>query len=190
MQEITKQQVLDAVRCSFSRLVKEDGNLFDCPIEEHSCYDARKLHEVCINHRLANYREKEIIPLLKEKIFVDIEFNREGVDFKNVAINGKDKICRPDIIIHNRMTGPEKVNFLVVECKKKGTPEDELKADLEKIHAFMDDARYEYSFGLRVVYGKDGCEGMLFFKSGTKITSEPLNYSLRSIPAGSEDRAG
>lgn len=125
-----KEQVRDGVLRSFGRLVNEDGHLFDCPIEEHSSCHVRKLHEVCVNHRLANHLEKEIIPvlMLEETIFVDIEFNREGVDLKNVGINGEDKIVRPDIIIHNRKTGPDKLNFLVVECKKRGrTPQKKFK---------------------------------------------------------------
>ncbi len=73
-----KDQVRDGVLRSFRRLVIEAGHLFDCPIEEHPSYNARKLHEVCVNHRLANHLEKEFIPVLspQETIFVDIEFNR------------------------------------------------------------------------------------------------------------------
>jgi hypothetical protein len=153
-----KDQVREGVLRSFRRLVDEDGDLFDCPIEEHSSYDARKLHEVCVNHRLANHLEKEIIQVFKlnEAIFVDIEFNREGVNFKNTKINGEDKPVRPDIIIHNRKTGHEKVNFLVVECKKKGASEDNIGKDRQKILALMRDERYEYSFGLQVIYGREG----------------------------------
>ena len=174
-----KEQVRDGVLRSFRRLVNEDGHLFDCPIEEHSSYDARKLHEVCVNHRLANHLEEEIVPVLRldETIFVDIEFNREGVDFKNVGINDEDKRVRPDIIIHNRKTGPEKLNFLVVECKKRGTPSKYIEEDRQKIRVLMEDERYEYSFGLQVVYGKDGMQGTLFFKSGTSIMSEAVDYS-------------
>jgi hypothetical protein len=174
-----KDQVIEGVLRSIRRLVDEDGYLFDCPIEEHSSYDARKLHEVCINHRLAIHLEKEIIRALnsKEAIFVDIEFNREGADFKNTKINGEDKRVRPDIIIHNRKTGHEKVNFLVVECKKKGASEDNIVKDRQKILALMRDERYEYSFGLQVIYGRDGVEGELFFKSGTSIISEAVIHS-------------
>ncbi len=91
-----KDQIRDSVLRPFKRLVEEDGLLFDCPIEEHSLDDARKLHEVCVNHRLANHLEKEIIPVLAlESIFVDIEFNREGMDFKNLTINREDRKVSP-----------------------------------------------------------------------------------------------
>ena len=179
MQEIMKEQLREGVLRSFRRLMNEDGHLFDCPIEEHSTYDARKLHEVCVNHRLANHLEKEILPVIRieETLFVDIEFNREGVDFKNVGINGQDKRVRPDIIMHNRKTGPEKLNFLVVECKKRGAPEKDIEEDRQKIYALMEDERYEYSFGLQVVYGGNGVQGRLFFKSGTRIMFEAVDYT-------------
>ena len=174
-----KDQVREAVLRSFRRLMDEDGYLFDCPIEKRSSYDARKLHEVCINHRLANHLEKDIIPIfrLNEAIFVDIEFNREGVDLKNTSINGEDKTVRPDIIIHNRKTGHEKVNLLVVEGKKEGASEDDISKDRRKIVALMMDERYEYSFGLQVIYGRDGVKGKLFFKSATSIISEVVACS-------------
>jgi len=173
---VMKDQVLDSVRRSFKHLLEEDGHLLECPIEEHSSYDARKLHEVCINHRLAIHLEKEIIRALnsKEAIFVDIEFNREGTDFKNTKINGEDKRVRPDIVIHNRKAGPKKLNLLVVECKKQGASEQDIEEDRQKIRALMKDKKYEYSFGLQVVYGRDGVKGELFFKSGTKIISEAV----------------
>lgn len=174
-----KDQVREAVLRSFRRLVDEDGDLFDCPIEEHFPYDARKLHEVCINHRLAIHLEKVIIPILKsdDAVFVDIEFNREGTDSKSALINGESRRIRPDIIVHNRKTGREKVNFLVVECKKQGASKDDLKEDRQKILALMEDKKYEYSFGLQVIYGRDGVKGELFFKNGTRIISEAVTHS-------------
>ena len=54
-----KDQVRIAVLRSFE-LVIGDGHLLDCPIEENCPYDARKLHGVCINHRLAH---REVIPV-------------------------------------------------------------------------------------------------------------------------------
>jgi hypothetical protein len=38
----------------------------------------------------------------------------------------------------------------------------------------MEDQKYEYSFGLQVVYGKDGVKGELFFRSGTEIVQEAV----------------
>ena len=178
LQKIMKDQVRKGVLRSFKRLVEEDGYLFDCPIEECTSCDARKLHEICINHRLANHLEREILPIfgLDKAIFIDIEFNREGADFKSTMINGEDKTVRPDIIIHNRKTGQEKMNLLVVECKKQGASDEDIRKDREKIVAFMKDERYEYSFGLQVSYGSVGVKGELFFKSESSITSEAVTH--------------
>jgi len=168
--------VIGALCQSLDRLLQEDGSLFECPIEEDPHYDARKLHEVCINHRLANHLEQAILPLfgIEHKMFVDIEFNREGMNFKDIIIDGKKELVRPDIIVHNRRSGNDKQNFLVVECKKKGTSEKDVAWDKKKIRAMMKDERYLYSYGFQVVYDKEQIEGTLFFKFNDDIGSERI----------------
>jgi hypothetical protein len=176
-EEAMKDLVHAQVLCALRELVQEDGALFECPIEEHASYDARKLHEVCVNHRLANHLEAALLPVLRidERLFVDIEFNREGVDFKQIRINGEDQTVRPDIIIHNRKTGSQKRNVLAVECKKQGAPAREIEDDRKKIRAFIEDTRYEYAFGLQVIYGRDGVRGELFFRNGKRMNSMKLS---------------
>jgi len=172
-------KLISEIRDSFEKLRNCDGMLFDCPIEENAKYDARKLHEVCINHRLAIYFEQKIIPLLPkdEEYFVDIEFNREGLDFKNVKIAGQKKRVRPDIIIHNRKSdNDEKKNFLVVECKKSDTDEAKIDYDQKKIRALMDGKKYQYSFGIQVIYGKDQIKGTLFYRNRQGIEAEEIVY--------------
>jgi hypothetical protein len=174
MKDLVRKSLLKA----FERLLHDDGHLFDCPIEEDIPYDARKLHEVCINHCLAIHLEKVTLPICKsdESIFVDIEFNREGVNFKKATVNGQDKLIRPDIIIHNRITGSRKSNFLVVECKKQGAPDFEISEDRQKVLALRKDERYGYSFGLHVVYGQNGVNGESFFKESDAVISERIDY--------------
>ncbi len=182
-EETMKDLIHDRVLDAFRQLVQEDGAFFDCPIEEHAPYDARKLHEVCINHRLANHLAAAIAPVLRvnERLFVDIEFNREGVDFKQIRINGEDHTVRPDIIIHNRKTGPQKLNILAVECKKQDTSAKEIEEDKKKIRAFMEDERYQYQFGLQVIYGQDGVRGELFFKDGKRMNSMKLSVPPAAV---------
>lgn len=112
-------QVKNAIRNAYIKLMKNDGDLFECPVEENAEYDSRKLHEVCINHKLAIYLEEFLFPELKDyktTFYTDIEFNREGVNYKNLQYDGHNKFVRPDIIIHNRRSNTEKRNFLIVEC--------------------------------------------------------------------------
>jgi hypothetical protein len=159
------ESIASAVTRSLKQLIKRDGMLFEAPIEKHASYDERKLHEVCINHKLAEYLAVEILPLVSEDhFFVDIEFNREGVDFKNIKIGQRVERVRPDIIIHNRRSGRAKANLLVVECKKSGSYPGEIAYDRKKIAALMTDRRYDYHFGLQVIYGRSPVRTTLFYK--------------------------
>jgi hypothetical protein len=160
-----KYQLIEAIKRALAKLKDWDGELFDCHLDQEDTCDARKLHEVCINHKLANYLEAEILPLLRSsncKYFVDIEFNREGSNEKSVSINNIEKRVRPDIIIHNRKSGEQKDNLLIVECKKKGAPNPEIIADNNKIQGLMTDSRYLYKFGLQVIYAGTGIEATFF----------------------------
>lgn len=173
-----KYQIKQGVLRAFSKLKKDDGSLFDCDIEEEFGYDSRKLHEVCINHKLAIYLEKEILPIIDsadQKYFVDIEFNREGINKKKVIwCNGEELVVRPDIIIHNRKSDEQKMNFLIVECKKNGAQQAEIDGDRKKIHVLMENDRYKYSYGLQVVYGKNEIKGTLFYKIREAIEQEEI----------------
>ncbi len=170
-------RVEKAIRHAFIKLIERDGALFKCAIEEHAGYDSRKLHEVCINHKLAIYLEEYLSPALTnggELFFADIEFNREGADFKNLQYDGQERRVRPDIIIHNRKTGYQKRNFLVVECKKDTATDEERAEDVRKIRAFLTDPRYEYMFGLQAIYSSDGVSGCLFFKANGQVSSREI----------------
>jgi hypothetical protein len=162
-----------------AQLLEQDGCLFECPIEEEFVYDARKLHEVCINHRLANHLEREVLPYFAEggPMFVDIEFNREGSNYKGITIDGEEERVRPDIIIHNRRSGHEKVNLLIAECKKAGSSEEAIARDRKKIEALMVDEKYSYSFGLQVVYGKVSTTATFFSKGNKGIETKTIEFS-------------
>jgi hypothetical protein len=166
-----------AIQDAFAKLKEEDGSLFGCPIEVEAPYDPRKLHEVCINHRLANHLEDSILPLLSgngEKYFVDIEFNREGKNFKDTEIDGQKVRIRPDIIIHNRKSGDRKKNYLVIECKKADAGDQEKKDDTKKIGALLADKKYSYEFGLQVIYSKAKIKGTLLFLDNGTIVEVPI----------------
>lgn len=173
-----KEKLIGGIKKAFSELSKNDGYLFSLQIEKNYGYDSRKLHEVCINHKLANYLEQSVLPILPKKnvyFFADIEFNREGVDGKKMRTkNGKEELVRPDIIIHNRKSGVEKNNFLVIECKKEGASYKAIEDDQEKIKWFMNSPKYEYQYGLQVIYMKDKVKGKLFYKQKSQILEEGI----------------
>jgi hypothetical protein len=165
------ERIKSAITHSLNRLAHNDGMLFAAPIERYAGYDERKLHEVCINHKLAEYLEEEVVPLAEtdESLFVDIEFNREGVDFKDVKIGDHIERVRPDIIVHNRRSGSRKFNLLIAECKKSGCPRYEIAHDRKKIIGLMSDSRYTYKFGLQVIYSSARITASFFFKEAGNI---------------------
>ena len=170
------EAIQNAILQSFESLRIHDGMLFDCPIEIEAPYDSRKLHEVCINHRLALHLERSIIPLLNgDEFFVDIEFNREGGNFKKIKAEGREERVRPDIIIHNRRSGDNKKNFLVVECKKKNANEDKINADVKKLEAFIQDPKYQYEYGLQVTYDDKNITALLLFSLDGEVKKVPLS---------------
>jgi len=172
-----KRKIIKAIKSACQKLQNEDGSLFNCPIEEGFNCDARKLHEVCINHKLANYLEEFILPILEcknMKYFVDIEFNREGVNEKKIKINGIEKVVRPDIIVHNRKTRDEKDNFLVAECKKSNIEKDEKSDDVKKLKAFIKNSSYKYQYGLQVIYGNDKIKATLFYCDQGEMRKEDI----------------
>lgn len=174
--------IRDAIRRSFQALADDDGPLFEMPPEEGSSDEGRKLHEVCINHQLARHLQTHFLPLLdnSQRMYVDIEFNREGTHFKNVTVGGQEKTVRTDIIIHNRQSGEDKCNVLIVECKKSGADQPEIQKDVSKINALMVDDRYSYCLGLQVTYDRLSVKGRMFYKLNSSITEEPIEVKPSS----------
>lgn len=161
---------------SIATLKREDGQLFGplfattveaCVDCDDGNFKERKLHEVCINHKLAEHLAENIRRLVEnpQTIFVDIEFNREGLNYKLAPIDGQVKEVRPDIVVHNRKWGEDAFNLLIVECKKDGASAEAKQKDVTKIQALMEDAHYKYHFGLQVIYGIPFVTGTLFYKN-------------------------
>ncbi|MGZ8224499.1 MAG: hypothetical protein ACXW0H_05660, partial [Methylobacter sp.] len=148
------------------------------------CYVARKLHEVCINHKLANHLERHLLTDFKLKyatpLFFDLEFNKEGKNEKSINHSGCDKVVRPDIIFHNRKSGKDKRNILIVECKKAGASKEDIEKDVTKINTLMKDEKYAYQYGLKVSYRPQNDSGTLYYPCDTGICEEEI--SSKDIP--------
>ena len=170
-----KEELKLAIKRSFIDLIKQDGELFGCQIDEKAEKNGRKLHEVCINNKLSIYLSNHIFPLLQEReqqYFADIEFNRNGKREKALLLDGSSQVVRPDIIIHNRKDGTEKGNFLIVECKKVGCSKKDYVDDILKIKGLMESKDYEYEYGLMVVYNKTFVEAQFFWHTEVGIFNE------------------
>ena len=112
---------------------------------------------------------------------MDIEFNREGGNFKNIEIQGRVEKVRPDIIIHNRRSDDKKFNFLIVECKKANAPREDIQYDQKKIRAFLTDSRYSYSYGLQAIYGGHGVTGTLFYQDEDGPQEMGIDFSVGNL---------
>ena len=173
-----KNSLTEAIIVSFKDLIEQDGELFGFQINEGAEENARKLHEVCVNHQLSIHLSNHIFPLLRDRgqpYFADIEFNRNGEREKAVVINGQKQVVRPDIIIHNRKEGVKKSNFLIVECKKDGCSGKDIDDDKIKIKGLMESENYQYEYGLMVLYKEQSIEAEFFYHKGGKIVTEPLS---------------
>lgn len=84
------------------------------------------------------------------------------------------QVVRPDIIVHNRKSGEDKNNVLVVECKKEGANQQSIDGDKQKIIAFMNSETYSYRFGLQVVYGTKKILGTFFHRNKDEIIEEEI----------------
>ena len=132
-----------------------------------------KLHEITLNHRLAHYIENLLLKHDLKNYFVDIEYNRNHSNAKNLLIKGKLKLVRPDIIVHSRTNNSLPYeNYLVIEAKK-AKPSSH---DISKVKAFIKESNYKYLFGATVSYSVDAskisCE--LYYCEDSRITSHQI----------------
>lgn len=186
-----KNKLCEAIVLSFNDLIDKDGELFGFKINEESEKNGRKLHEVCINHKLSIYLSNHIFPLLQERglqYFADIEFNRNGEREKAVIIDHSKQVVRPDIIIHNRKDGDEKSNFLIVECKKHGCSQKKYDDDVTKIRGVMLSEDYQYEYGLMVIYKEDAIEAQFFWHKDNDIVSKNVKLLTSALRATVKSR--
>lgn len=133
----------------------------------------RELHETTLNHRFAFYLETQLLKEGINEFSVDIEYNRNFGNTKNVLIETQDIPIRPDILIHKRMSEDDDNHLLAVEAKKRKISQH----DLNKIKALMTDTRYLYKYGLTISYSEDqhNIRGILHYKNcNDKIDEEQI----------------
>lgn len=103
--ESTDRQTFDdALQCAAAALRAEQPSLFA---------NGRSVREETVSHRLALHLER-CIRGLKRGLFVDVEFDRNGTDYKNVGDTGKN--ARIDVVVHTRDVS-NAGNVLAIEVK-------------------------------------------------------------------------
>lgn len=121
---------------ALEQLIKNDRYLI-----EHD------VHEQSISSKLAYYLSSLIPPRSEGGWDVDVEYNRNDKNPKELH----EKV-RPDIIIHrrglNNPNGNEENNLLIIQIKKEPTDENKKKEDIETIKAFISEPPFYYCFGV------------------------------------------
>ncbi len=145
------EQLFGLVTDATKQLLVFDTDLFSMLNQATQDLQERKLHEVCINHRLAVYLERSAPKFGLLDYFVDIEYNRNMENPKEARRNANEapRIVRPDILIHRRTNLQTEIpHYLVIEAKKGNTSD----ADIDKIGRLLQDDRFRYKFGLTISY--------------------------------------
>ncbi len=167
---------------SLKQLIKYDSNIFNMDLVIEKAEEVsksakklnRKLHETCINHRLAHYLENELEGTDYDNYCVDIEYNRLRGSLKILNTTEGSLSVRPDILIHSRVDDSfDPQHLLVVETKKEAISNH----DTNKVKGFISDENYNYVFGLTVSYCADETQilAKLYYFNGTEIVSENVN---------------
>ena len=121
-------------------------------------------HEQDISHRLAHYMENSLNNyswFRQSQLSVDVEYNRDIADTKKID----NENCRPDIIIHERLT--HKNNVIVIEIKKDSEYD---RVDFERLKKFTkisEENPYKYQIGLYLSFStNDKKATYVYFKNG------------------------
>lgn len=160
-------------------LIRKDQLLFVmAQTELVETENERKLHEVCINHRLALYLESNLEDIDKSDYSVDIEYNRNFDLVKRARRTPEEEeiIVRPDIIIHKRANNNlEIANYLVIEAKKGESSAE----DKDKIERLLLDARFKFKYGLTISYlrNPDSIDCIIYYLENTQIQTRQFSVS-------------
>ncbi len=172
------EQVFGLLTDAIKQLLIFDRDLFSMLNQATQDIQERKLHEVCINHRLAVYLERSAPKFGLHGYFVDIEYNRNMAIPKEARRNENEtpRIVRPDILIHRRTDIRTDIpHFLVIEAKKENTSTD----DIDKIERLLQDNRFRYKFGLTVTYLSDPdlIKGTVYYYEQGQVKTKELKVA-------------
>ncbi|KKK45828.1 hypothetical protein LCGC14_0485540 [marine sediment metagenome] len=103
---------------------------------------------------------------------VDCEYIRDMTEVKRLKKDGTNVRIIPDIVIHHRLSND---NLMVIEVKKSPPyflPDQEVKDDLVRLQKMTSDEKYNYHFGLFVLFyikEKSGKSPILKFFQNSKV---------------------
>jgi hypothetical protein len=121
----------------------------------------RKLKEECINHRFAVYLGKNR-PSQYSQYYVDLEYDKNAYNAKEIEVSGSRIRIRPDILIHRRMDDIAD-NLVAFECKKSYLS----KNDKEKLRGLLGNS-FNYQVCLGISY-LPGDHDFLIYRQGNSF---------------------
>ena len=156
--EIYKIDFKEKLKEEIIKCLKKAGNelyLVDSSLISDKTYLDVHAHERSICFRFGTYLNKyiESNSFLK-KYDLDAEYNRDIDMIKRLP--GWTNGCYPDLILHKR--GNNENNILIIECKGWWSSEEAIQNDREKIMQFLHSERYQYLFGLQIIFCREGME--------------------------------
>lgn len=104
-------------------------------------------NEVTISSKFSTYLATEF-----PEWDVDCEYIRDMTEVKRLEKDGKKVRIIPDIVIHHRIS---KENLMVIEVKKSPPYlllDQEVKDDLARLQKMTSDEKYNYQFGLFILF--------------------------------------
>lgn len=156
--EIYKIDFREKLREEIIKCLKKVRNelyLVDSSLISDKTYLDTHVHEYSICFRLGTYLNKcmELNSFLR-KYNLDAEYNWDIDMTKRLSgwLNG----CYPDLILHRR--GNNEDSILAIECKGRWSNEEAIQNGREKIIQFLHSGRYQYLFGLQIIFCRGGME--------------------------------
>ncbi len=135
----------------------------------------RRLNEVCLNHKLANYLEFGVKHILKLKwVDVDLEYDKNYKDKKFIQTKHGKRAIRPDILIHKREDNSK--NLFALECKKGYLN----KNDREKLSILLQ-YPYDYSLTCGISYLPDKDYMLVKIFEGDRILTYHFDKKLQQF---------
>lgn len=153
--KIKKEVIISGFQKAIKELCDKDKMLFDIGVQERS-----------LQFRLACYLKDFFKKLEKEKIYIDIEYNRNAAEVKTNRAGNK---FYPDIILHER--GSNNNNIIYCEIKKDDISDNK---DSTKIKEQMNERGYKYGINLYKLQSSDIKLDMYVNQEG--IISNPNSY--------------
>ena len=147
--KLTREKLREILKKVLEELYREENVLINiAPTLGDTSWNDTNKHagERAIAFKFGHYLEEELKGLLEGTVYkIDMEYNREESEVKKLD----DKKVTPDLIIHERQ---KKNNLVIIEFKGWWQGDEAKEDDKKRVKNFVEDSKYEYKFGVAIVF--------------------------------------